>query len=65
MTTSTALAIVIDFVLHDVVGNVIAGLVLLAGTAGWKRISIRRQTRQAPPSIVEPDGPPPPDTHVS
>jgi hypothetical protein len=51
MTKATVLAALYDFVLHDVVGNVIAGLVLLAGTAGWQRIRTR-QARRTPPSAI-------------
>jgi len=58
MTKTTVLAALYDFVLHDVAGNVIAGLVLLAGTAGWQRIRTRRQACQRPPGAIEPDEPP-------
>lgn len=58
MTKTTALAALYNFVLHDVVGNVVAGLVLLAGTAGWQRIRTRRQACRTPPSAIEPDEPP-------
>ncbi|WP_406723497.1 hypothetical protein WJ438_00710 [Streptomyces sp. GD-15H] len=58
MTKGTVLAALYDFVLHDVAGNVIAGLVLLAGTAGWQRIRTRRQARRTPPGAIGPDEPP-------
>lgn len=54
MTETTVLAALYDFVLHDVIGNVIAGLVLLAGTTGWQRIRTQRQ----PPSSIESEEPP-------
>lgn len=57
MTKAAVLATLYDFVLHDVVGNVIAGLVLLACTAGWERLRIR-QARRTPPSAIGTDDPP-------
>ncbi|MEV6179981.1 hypothetical protein [Streptomyces sp. NPDC052015] len=39
-------------------GNVIAGLVLLAGTTGWQRIHTRQQAGRTPPDAIEPDEPP-------
>lgn len=58
MTKTAVLAALYDFVLHDVVGNVIAGLVLLAGTTGWQRIRTRQQTCRTPPSTIEEEEPP-------
>ncbi|MEU1895716.1 hypothetical protein [Streptomyces pristinaespiralis] len=58
MTKTTVLAVLYDFVLHDVAGNVIAGLVLLVGTTGWQRIRTRRQAGRTPPGAIEPDEPP-------
>ncbi|MFD6326797.1 hypothetical protein ACFWOL_28965 [Streptomyces sp. NPDC058442] len=58
MTKSTVLAALYDFVLHDVASNVVAGLVLLAGTAGGQRIRTRRQAGRTPPGAIEPDEPP-------
>ncbi|MFB6962524.1 RNA polymerase sigma factor [Streptomyces sp. NPDC056309] len=57
MTKTTVPAALYDFVLHDVAGNVVAGLVLLATTAGWQRARTRRQARR-PPSAIERDEPP-------
>ncbi|MFF9025650.1 hypothetical protein [Streptomyces eurythermus] len=58
MTNTTVLAALYDFVLHDVAGDVIAGLVLLAGTTGWQRIRTWRQARRTPPSAFESEEPP-------
>jgi hypothetical protein len=58
MTRTTALAVLYDVVLHDVAGNVVAGLVLPATTAGWRRTRTRRQARQTHPSSSEIDEPP-------
>ncbi|MFJ8469934.1 hypothetical protein [Streptomyces swartbergensis] len=58
MTKTTVLAVLYDFVLHDVAGNVVAGLVLLATTAGWRHTRTRRQARRTAPSGSERDEPP-------
>ncbi|MGW1157848.1 hypothetical protein ACWD5Q_35140 [Streptomyces sp. NPDC002513] len=58
MTKTTVLEALYDFVLHDVAGNVVARLVLLATTAGWQRTRARRQIRRTPPGVIESDEPP-------
>ncbi|MDT0465415.1 hypothetical protein [Streptomyces gibsoniae] len=58
MTKTTVLAAPYGLVLHDIAGNVVAGLVLLAITAGWQRARTRRQARRTFPGAIERDEPP-------
>ncbi|MGW1534435.1 hypothetical protein [Streptomyces aureus] len=59
MTETTVQAALYNFFLHDVAGNVVAGLMLLAVTAGWRRTRLRRQSRRpAPPGALEGEEPP-------
>ncbi|MEV0493638.1 MULTISPECIES: hypothetical protein [Streptomyces] len=58
MNTTTALAVLYNFVIHDVAGNLAASLVLLTATASWRRLRVNRQIRHNSTPLNEPETPP-------